>query len=80
MLFHNVDHVPVNSPQNGDETTKVVHKESELQHSKLLFFWKSIQRIRGGRAAGLPPAHTRGLRLGGVTCGTLDRRSRAPDT
>ena len=36
-------------------------------------------RIREGRAAELPPAHTRGLQLGGVTCGTLDRRSRAPD-
>ena len=57
---------------NRPETSK---NESKRNRST-----QKIFRIRGGRAAELPPAHTRGLQLGGVTCGTLDRRSRAPDT
>ena len=56
---------------NRPETSK---NESKRNRST-----QKIFRIRGGRAAELPPAHTRGLQLGGVTCGTLDRRSRAPD-
>ena len=57
---------------NRPETSK---NESKRNRST-----QKIFRIRGGRAAELPPAHTRGLQLGGVTCGTQDRRSRAPDT
>ena len=57
---------------NRPETSK---NESKRNRSTQKSF-----RIRGGRAAELPPAHTRGLQLGGVTCGTQDRRSRAPDT
>ena len=56
---------------NRPETSK---NESKRNRST-----QKIFRIRGGRAAELPPAHTRRLQLGGVTCGTLDRRSRAPD-
>ena len=58
--------------QTGQKRAKTRVKEIDLP--------KKSFRIRGGRAAELPPAHTRGLQLGGVTCGTLDRRSRAPDT
>ena len=58
---------------NRPETSKNESKTNRSTQKSFRF------RIRGGRAAELPPAHTRRLQLGGVTCGTLDRRSRAPD-
>ena len=60
--------------QTGQKRAKTRVKEIDLPKKS------SASAVRGGRAAELPPAHTRGLQLGGVTCGTLDRRSRAPDT
>ena len=50
---------------NRPETSK---NESKRNRST-----QKIFRIRGGRAAELPPAHTRRLQLGGVTCGTPSR-------
>ena len=37
-LFHEIDEIPVNSPENGNHSKQVVHEKGKLQNGEVHFF------------------------------------------